>query len=251
LSHILIAVPVSATPDQVAEREKRANEVLEKAKSGGNFAELAVAYSDSSTNVEGGALGWKKGAQLPSVVADKIPGMKAGDLSGLIRTPTGFHLFRLNEVRGGTGQELVAQVHARHILLKTNELEDDNTVKQRLEKIRDRILAGENFATIAAVTSQDTGSAVQGGDLDWAGPGTFVPEFEKQLDALDVNEISHPFKSQFGWHIVQLLGRRTHDATDDSRRNRAYAALKEAKAGEELEQWLRKLRDEAYVEYLM
>lgn len=252
LSHILISVPVSATPEQIAERDKRAKEVYEKAQAGENFAQLAVAYSDSTTNVQGGALGWKKGSQLPSIAAERIPGMKAGQLTELIRTPSGFHLFRLNEIRGGSNeQELVSQVHARHVLIKTNELEDDNTVKQRLEKIRDRILNGEDFATIAAVTSQDPGSAVQGGDLGWSGPGTFVPEFEKQLEQLDANQISPPFKTQFGWHIVQLLGRRTHDATDESRRNKAYAALKESKYQEELEQWLRKLRDESYVEYLI
>lgn len=251
LSHILISVPVSATPDQVAEREKRAREVFEKAKAGESFAELAVAYSDSTTNIQGGTLGWKKGSQLPSIAAERIPGLKAGELTDLIRTPSGFHLFRLNEVRGGSEQELVAQVHARHILLKTNELEDDNTVRQRLEKIRERIASGEDFAAIAAVTSQDPGSAVQGGDLGWTGAGTFVAEFEKTLQALQVNEISEPFKTQFGWHIVQLLGRRTHDASDETRRNRAYAAIRESKYQEELEQWLRKLRDEAYVEYLI
>lgn len=252
LSHILISVPVSATPEQVTERGQRAQEVYTKAKAGENFAELAVAYSDSTTNIQGGTLGWKKGSQLPSIAAERIPGLKAGELTELIRTPSGFHLFRLNELRGGSSEpELVAQTHARHILLKTNELEDDGTVKQRLEKIHERIRNGEDFAAIAAVTSQDPGSAVQGGDLGWTNPGTFVPEFEQQLSQLGDNEISAPFKSQFGWHIVQLLGRRTHDATDETRRNRAFAALRESKYQEELEQWLRRLRDEAYVEYLI
>jgi peptidyl-prolyl cis-trans isomerase SurA len=176
--------------------------------------------------------------------------MAAGDVSEPIRTPSGFHIFKLNEVRGGEQQSVVAQVHARHILLKTNDLEDDSTVEQRLRNIRERILTGnEDFGAIAAVTSQNTGSAAEGGDLGWAGPGTFVPEFEKTLDALNENEISQPFKSKFGWHIVQLLGRRVHDATDDVRRNRAYAALREAKAEEETEIWLRRLREEAFVEY--
>ena len=140
-------------------------------------------------------------------------------------------------------------MHVRHILLRTNELEDDNTVRQRLEKIRERIQSGEDFAAIASVTSQDPGSAAQGGDLGWNGPGTFVPEFEQQLDALSEKEISAPFKTKYGWHIVQLMGRRVHDATDDVRRNRAYAALRDSKAEEETELWLRKLRDEAFVEY--
>ncbi len=251
LSHILVAIPSTATPEQQAEREARAKEVYEKAKAGTNFAELAVSYSDSSTNVEGGSLGWRSGGQLPSIIADRIPTLKAGDVTEPIRTPSGFHIFKLNEKRGGTEQQLQQQVHVRHILLKTNEMEDDSTVKLRLEKIRARILAGEDFAAIASVTSQDTGSTVQGGDLGWAGPGTFVPEFEAAVAGLKDNEISEPFKTQFGWHIVQLLGRRTEDISDEVLRNRAYTALQQSKSEEAIELWLRELRDNAYIEYLM
>ncbi len=250
LSHILISVPVAATPEQLASREARAKEAYEKAKSGENFAQLAVSYSDSSTNIEGGALGWRPAAQLPSIIAEVIPKLHAGDITEPLRTPSGFHIFKLNEIRGGAKEAVVPQVHARHILLRTNELEDDETVRQRLSKIRDRVInAKEDFSAIAAVTSQDTGSAPGGGDLGWSGPGSFVPEFEKQLDGLKENEISQPFKTQYGWHIIQLLGRRMHDATDDVRRNKAYASLREAKAEEETELWLRRLRDEAFVDY--
>ena len=252
VSHILISVPVSASPEQIEAREARAREVFNKAQAGEDFAQLAVTYSDSSTNIEGGSLGWRRGAQLPSILADTIPKMKAGQTSEPVRTPSGFHLFRLNEVRGGVQQSVVAQVHARHILLRTNELEDDQTVQQKLANIRTRVLEGkEDFAAIAAVTSQDPGSAADGGDLGWAGPGTFVGEFEKQISALSENEISQPFKTQYGWHIVQLLGRRQHDSTEDLRRQRAFAELREAKAEEETELWLRRLRDEAFVEYRM
>jgi len=249
LAHILVSVPVSATSEELAAREARAREVFAKAKGGEDFAQLAVAYSDSGTNVQGGNLGWRPGAQLPSVVVDSIPGMKAGDVTEPIRTPTGFHIFKLLEMRGGIQQAVESQVHARHILLQTNELEDDSTVEQKLKAIRARIVdQNEDFAAIAAVTSADKGSAVEGGDLGWTGPGSFVPEFEKRLDALKENEISEPFRTQFGWHIVQLLGRRMHDTTDDVRRNRAFAALRESKAEEETELWLRRLRDEAFVE---
>ena len=252
VSHILISVPVSASPEQIEAREARAREVFNKAQGGEDFAQLAVTYSDSSTNIEGGSLGWRRGSQLPSILADNIPKMKPGQTSEPIRTPSGFHLFRLNEVRGGVQQSVVAQVHARHILLRTNELEDDQTLQQKLAGIRTRVLEGkEDFAAIAAVTSQDPGSAADGGDLGWAGPGTFVGEFEKQIGALSDNEISQPFKTQYGWHIVQLLGRRQHDATEDMRRQRAFAELREAKAEEETELWLRRLRDEAFVEYRM
>jgi peptidyl-prolyl cis-trans isomerase SurA len=252
LAHILVSVPVSASSEDLASREARAKEVFTKARSGEDFAQLAVAYSDSGTNVQGGALGWRPGSQLPSVVVDAIPGMKPGDVTEPLRTPSGFHIFKLLEVRGGIQQAVESQVHARHILLQTNELEDDSTVQQKLKGIRTRIVEqNEDFAAIAAVTSADKGSAVDGGDLGWTGPGSFVPEFEKVLQALKENEISEPFKTQFGWHIVQVLGRRMHDTTDDVRRNRAFAALRESKAEEETEMWLRRLRDEAFVEYKM
>ena len=252
VSHILISVPVTASPEQIRSRESRAREVYNKAKGGENFAQLAVAYSDSSTNIEGGSLGWRKGSQLPSIVVDQVAKMKPGDVAEPIRTPSGFHIFRLNEQRGGVQQAVVSQVHARHILLRVNELEDDQTLQQRLNDIRNRVLnQKEDFAAIAAVTSQDPGSAADGGDLGWAGPGSFVPEFEKQLDALKENEMSQPFKTEYGWHLVQLLGRRVHDATQDKIRQQVYAQLRESKAEEETELWLRRLRDEAFVEYRM
>jgi peptidyl-prolyl cis-trans isomerase SurA len=252
VSHILVSVPVTATPEQIQARETRAKDVFDKAKGGQDFAQLAVTYSDSTTNIEGGSLGWRKGSQLPSIVGDLIAKMKPGEVSDPIRTPSGFHLFRLNEVRGGVQQAVISQVHARHILLRPNELEDDQTVQQKLVDIRKRIVeGGEDFGAIAAVTSQDPGSGAQGGDLGWAGPGTFVPEFEKQLDMLKENEITEPFKTQFGWHIIQLLGRRVHDATQDKIRQQVFAQLRESKAEEETELWLRRLRDEAFVDYRM
>ncbi|HKR36783.1 MAG TPA: peptidylprolyl isomerase [Steroidobacteraceae bacterium] len=252
ISHILISVPVTASPEQIEEREKRAREVYDKAKGGEDFAQLAVAYSESSTNIEGGSLGWRRGPQLPSIIAERIAQMKAGEVSEPIRTPSGFHLFRLNELRGGQQQAVVAQIHTRHILLRTNELEDDQTVETKLTGIRERVLnGGEDFAAIAAVTSQDPGSAADGGDLGWTGPGTFLPEFEQAVADLKDNEISKPFKTKYGWHIVQLLGRRDHDATEDVKQQRAYAQLRESKAEEETELWLRRLRDEAFVEYRM
>lgn len=252
VSHILISVPVTASPEQVQAREARAQEVFEKAQAGDDFAQLAVTYSDSSTNIEGGSLGWRKGSQLPSIVADQVAKMKAGEIAQPIRTPSGFHVFRLNELRGGVQQAVVSQVHARHILLRTSDLEDDQTIQQKLTDIRKRIVEQhEDFGAIAAVTSQDPGSAADGGDLGWAGPGSFVPTFEQQLDALQENEITQPFKTEYGWHLVQLLGRRVHDATQDKIRQQVFAQLRESKAEEETELWLRRLRDEAFVEYRM
>jgi peptidyl-prolyl cis-trans isomerase SurA len=250
VSHILISVPVTSTPEQLEARETRAKEVFSKAKAGDDFAQLAVTFSDSTTNIEGGSLGWRKGSQLPSVVSEAIAKMKGGQIADLIRTPSGFHIFRLNEVRGSAAQAMVAQTQVRHILLRTTALEDDQTVQQKLGDIRKRIVdGGEEFAAIAAVTSADPGSAADGGDLGWNAAGTFVPEFEKQIASLAENEISSPFKTQFGWHIVQVLGRRDHDATEDRLRQNVFAQLRESKTEEETELWLRRLRDEAFVDY--
>jgi peptidyl-prolyl cis-trans isomerase SurA len=249
VSHILVAVPQAATPEQLDEAAKKADEVYQKATAGEDFGRLAVAYSNAQTALEGGSLGWRKGPELPTFLAELIGGMKAGDVTKPIRTPSGFHVVKLNEMRGNA-QVIVNQVHARHILIKPNELQDDATVQQKLNSIRDRILnKGENFTAVASVVSEDPGSAAEGGDLGWAGPGTFVPEFEKQLAQLQPDEISEPFRTQFGWHIIQLLGRRQFDTTQDVIRQRAFAALRESKADEETELWLRHLRDEAYVEY--
>jgi peptidyl-prolyl cis-trans isomerase SurA len=249
VSHILIAVPQAATPEQGEEAAKKADEVYQKATSGEDFGRLAVAYSNSQTALEGGSLGWRKGTELPTFLGEAIATMKAGDVTKPMRTPSGYHIIKLTEVRGNA-QVIVNQVHARHILIKTNELQDDATVQQKLATIRDRIVnKGENFTAVASVVSEDPGSAAEGGDLGWASPGTYVPEFEKQLAQLQPDEISQPFRTQFGWHIIQLLGRRQFDMTDDMRRQKAFAALRESKADEETELWLRRLRDEAYVEY--
>jgi peptidyl-prolyl cis-trans isomerase SurA len=251
LAHILVAIPSTADEQQVAERTSRAQAVYERASRNEDFGQLAITYSDSGTALEGGALGWRKASQLPSFVAEIIPTLAAGAVTEPIRTPSGLHIFKVLEVRGGQAPALVSQVHARHILLKPNEVEDDQTVRQKLLQIRERVLGGESFEAIASVTSEDAGSAAQGGDLGWTGPGNFVPEFEKQLEALAENQISEPFKTQFGWHIVQLLGRRTYDASGDLTRNRCVSQLREARADEETEIWLRRLRDEAFVEYRM
>jgi peptidyl-prolyl cis-trans isomerase SurA len=249
VSHILIAVPQAATPEELDEATKKADEVYQKATGGEDFARLAVQYSNSQTALEGGSLGWRKGSELPTFLGEVIAGMKTGDVTKPLRTPSGFHILRLNEMRGNQ-QVITNQVHVRHILIKTNELQDDATVQQKLASIRDRILnKGENFAAVASVVSEDPGSAAEGGDMGWTGPGTYVPEFEKQVAQLQPDEISQPFRTQFGWHIVQLMGRRQFDATQDMMRQQAFQRLREAKADEETELWLRRLRDEAYVEY--
>lgn len=248
LSHILIAVPQSATPSQLDEAARRAADVGERARRGEDFSRLAVAYSNSQTALEGGALGWRRGPEIPTVLADLVARLKPGEVSEPLRTPSGYHIVKLNEVRGSDVQTVVEQVNARHILLKPTEIQDDATVEQRLRTVRERILAGEDFAGLAKTLSEDPGSAADGGDLGWTGPGTFVPEFEATLGRLAENEISEPIRTQFGWHIIQLLGRRQFDNTDELRRQRAFVQLRESKADEETELWLRRLRDEAYVD---
>ena len=251
VSHILLSLPAAATPQQLEDISKKAQEISDRANKGEDFGQLAIANSNSQTALDGGALGWRKGSQLPQFILDLVTKMKPGEVSAPVRTPSGFHIVRLNDRRGGESKVVVNQIHLRHILMKTNELDDDETVRQKLIKLRDRIEKGEDFAGIASTSSEDPGSAPDGGDLGWAGPGTFVPEFDKAIADLKQNEISMPFKTRYGWHIVQMLGTRTYDSTDDVRRQRAYAAIRESKADEETELWLRRLRDEAFVEVKM
>jgi peptidyl-prolyl cis-trans isomerase SurA len=251
VSHILLSLPAAATPEQIAEITKKANDLAARAAKGEDFGQLAIANSNSQTALDGGKLGWRKGSQLPQFILDVVTKMKPGEVSAPLRTPSGFHIVKLNDRRSGEAPVIVNQIHVRHILLKPNALDDDATVREKLVKLRQRILNGEDFAGIASTTSEDPGSAPDGGDLGWSGPGTFVPEFDKAIADLKVNEISQPFKTRFGWHIVQMLGTRTYDSTADVRRQKAYAAIRESKADEETELWLRRLRDEAFVEIKM
>jgi peptidyl-prolyl cis-trans isomerase SurA len=249
VSHILLSLPESATADQMAKVEELARDIFRRARGGEEFGQLALAYSQAQSALERGKLGWRRMNQLPQFIGELVGGMKPGDVSEPVRTPTGFHLVRLDEMRGGeSGPVLVEQAHCRHILMRPNEVQDDATTRQRLTALRDRILAGEDFGAVASVTSEDPGSASRGGDLGWNAPGVFDPEFENVLASLQQDEISEPFRSQFGWHIVQLQGRRTHDQSDELRRQRVLTALRESKVDEETELWLRRIRDEAYVE---
>jgi peptidyl-prolyl cis-trans isomerase SurA len=250
VSHILISVGQEASPEQIDAAAKRAQDVYERAKGGEDFAKLAVAYSNSQTALEGGALGWRKGSELPTFLSDTVAKLKPGEVGEPLRTPTGFHIVKLNEVRGGSSENSVEdQIHVRHILMKTNELADDATVRTKLLAIRERILKGEDFAGIAQVSSEDPGSAAEGGDLGWSGPGTFAPEFETVINGLKDNEMSEPFHTQFGWHLAQVLGHRRYDNTNEIKRRQAMEAIRASKADEETELWLRRMRDEAYVDF--
>jgi peptidyl-prolyl cis-trans isomerase SurA len=250
VSHILISVPPNATPAQITQAQQRANDVYQRASKGEDFAKLAVAYSNSEDALEGGSLGWRQGSELPTFLSGLILSLKPGQVGGPLRTPTGFHIVKLNQTRSQEKKEIVEQVHVRHILLKTNALQDDATVRQRLEQIRQRILHGESFAVAAAAASQDPGSASEGGDLGWQSSGIFTPRFNAAIAKLKPGEISEPFQTQYGWHIAQLLGRRSHDETAEVKRLNAMEAIRASKADEDTELWLQQLRDGAYVKVL-
>ena len=249
VSHILLSLPESASPGQLADVERRAQDVYAQAVRGDDFGQLALTYSQSQSALDRGKLGWRRLAQLPQFIAEQLESMEPGQVASPIRTPTGFHILRLDGVRGVEGPMMVEQLHSRHILMRPTEVQDDATTRQRLDEIRARILAGEDFAALASITSDDPASAAQGGDLGWTEPGTFVPQFEEVLGALQQDEISEPFRTQFGWHIVQRLGQRIHDQSGEVLRQRVLTTLRESKADEETELWLRRLRDDAYVEY--
>jgi peptidyl-prolyl cis-trans isomerase SurA len=249
VSHILIALPQDAKPAQLQAAMKLAHDVDDRARNGEDFGKLAVTYSQSETALDGGALGWRRGTELPTFLADAIARMKSGDVSDVMQTPSGFHIVKLNNSRSTGTPQIIQQMHLRHILLKPTEIEDDATVQQRLARWREQIVSGkEDFAVFAKTYSQDPGSAINGGDLGWEEPSTFVPEFASVAQSLKENEVSTPFRSQFGWHIVQMLGRRDFDNTDEAAREKAYSAMRDSRLEEATELWLQQIRDESYVE---
>ena len=251
VSHILVAVAQDASAADMAAARKKIQDIADRVARGESFSQLAVTYSDSQTALEGGSLGWLKGTAVPTFLSDVVGRLKPGETSAVLQTATGFHLAHLNETRSGSGPQIVQQSHLRHILLKTNEVMDDALAEQKLNDFRNKILAGEDFAVVARASSDDPGSAVQGGDLGWASLDNFVPEFSRVAETLKENEISKPFQSPYGWHIVQLLGRRSFDNTEVAARNQAAMQLRESRASEALELWLQRQRDEAYVEILL
>jgi peptidyl-prolyl cis-trans isomerase SurA len=247
ISHILISVPANATQQDVEAARTRINEIHDRLEAGEDFARLAVATSQAQTALEGGSLGWRKGAQLPTLFADLVIRMKPGEFSAPIQSTGGFQIVRLNEMRGAE-RTMVDQMHVRHILLRPNEILDEAAVQQKIIGIRAQIVGGDDFGTVAEAVSEDTASAAEGGDLGWLSPGDTVPEFEETLATLELNEISEPVKSRFGWHLIQLLDRRSYDTTDEMKREQCGRQVRAAKAEEERELWARRLRDQAFVD---
>lgn len=246
--HILVSVPEGATAKEIKAAREKAEAIRAKALQGEDFAHLAATESDGQNALSGGDLGWRAGSALPSIFARDVSTMDVGEISSLIRSPSGFHIIQLEDRRGGQ-QATIEQTHARHILIKTDALTSDQQAQDRLNRIRERIANGEDFGKLAKANSDDTGSAVSGGDLGWTSPGDLVPEFEEVMDRLQPGQISEPFKTPFGWHIVQVLDRRAYDGGQDVMRAQAREILLKSKTSEQTELWLRRLRDESYVEY--
>ena len=247
ISHILISVPGSATQQDIDNARARIDEVYQRLEAGEDFARLAVATSHAQTALDGGALGWRKGSQLPTLFADTVVKMSPGEFSQPIQSGSGFQIVRLNEMRGSE-RTMVEQVHLRHIMLRPNEILDDAAVRQKLIGIRNQILGGDDFATIAKSVSEDNGSANDGGDLGWATLQELpFPEAAQIIQNMPLNELSDPLKSRYGWHLVEVLGHREHDTTDEMKRSECGRAIRANKAEEERELWLRRLRDQAFV----
>ena len=247
LSHILVTVPENATPEQLQTRRTRAEQALAQLKGGTDFRQIAAAFSDAPEALQGGLIGWRESSRLPGLFLDAVRPLKTGDLSELLRSPNGFHILKLNERRGGQAPIMVQQTRARHILIKTNELVSEAEARNRLLILKERLDNKGDFAELARSRSED-GSAARGGDLGWLNPGDTVPEFEQAMNALKPGEISAPVRSAFGWHLLEVLERRTQDMTREGQRLNARQALRERKTDEAYQEWVRQLRDRAYVE---
>ncbi len=248
LSHILVSLPEAASAEQIEETRARLNDIYQQIIDGADFREMAVRYSEGQTALEGGALGWMPGEQIPTLFVDVIASLQAGEISKPFRSASSFHLVKVNDLRSALQRSEINQVNARHILIKPNEIIDDETARQRLDEALLRINDGEDFGELAKLLSDDPGSANVGGDLGWAEPGTFVAEFQSTLESLAVGEISEPFRSPFGWHIIELLERRVYDNTEDQKQRRCDLRIRNGKMEEETQLWIRRLRDEAYVD---
>jgi len=250
LAHILVATPEGISAAERDDSKKVADKILGDLKNGGDFAQLAATYSDGQDALDGGKLGWRKAGQVPTLFAESVADMQKGDVSNVIRSSSGFHIIKLLDVRS-TEQHVVTQTNARHILIRTDELISDADANNRLILLTNRLKGGDEFADLARGHSNDTVSAADGGSLGWVSPGDLVPEFESAMNALAPGEISAPFKTQFGHHIVQVLERREHDSTEDVKRAKAREAIRRRKMEEAHQNWLREMRDDAYVEYRM
>ena len=248
LAHIMVGVPDQSTPDQIEQRRRRAEEALSAIKAGKEFKEVAAQYSDAQDAISGGDLGWRTPARLPLVFVSAIKDMQKGDVSPVLRSPGGFHIVKLKDMRGRNAPTVVEQTHVRHILVRVNETTSETEGKAKIDRVRDRIDTGAKFADQARLNSEDASSS-KGGDLGWVNPGDTVPEFEQAMNKLKVGELSAPVRSPFGWHLIVVDERRTQDVSEARKRDNARAAIRARKADEQFSEFMRQVRDKAYVEY--
>lgn len=248
LASIVIPLSDGASPEEIQTAERQTRQIYQQLRSGADFTELAMSRSAGETALEGGEIGWRKAAQLPPAFAEMLGRLPTGGISEPVRTPGGFMIFKVLEKRGGSGAQIRDEVHVRHILIKPSEIRNEAETKRLIERIYDRLRAGENFGEMAKSFSEDPGSALNGGDLNWVDPNALVPEFREVMENTPSGQLSRPFRSPFGWHILEVLGRRATDSSEQSREQQARNMLRNRKYDEELQAWLRQIRDEAYVE---
>jgi peptidyl-prolyl cis-trans isomerase SurA len=247
LAHILVLVPEQASADQIEAKRRRAEEALKSIHSGADFAQVAAGFSDATDALSGGNLGWRPGARLPTVFAEQVRNMKPGEVSPVLRSAAGFHIVKLLERRSHNEPAVVDQTHARHILVRVNEVTSEADAKAKIDRLKDRLDSGAKFDELAKLNSEDP-SAAKGGDLGWLSPGDTVPAFEQAMGKLALNQVSAPVRTQFGWHLIEVLGRRKQDVTADRERTQAQLAIRQRKSDEAFTDWVRQTRDRAYVE---
>ena len=247
LGHILIAVKEAASASEIQKAQSKADNLVKKLRAGQDFSQAAMSESEDDNALKGGDLGWRTVNDIPTLFADKVSQMRAGEVADAVRSPSGFHIIKMLEIKG-LDNHTITKTKVRHILIKTNELVDDEEAKKRLLALKVRIADGDDFASLARAHSDDKGSALKGGSLDWVSPGDLVKPFEETMTQLDINQISEPIQTQFGWHLIQVLDRENKDDSPEHKKNLVKDAIRKRKIEEETELWMRRLRDEAYVE---
>jgi peptidyl-prolyl cis-trans isomerase SurA len=247
LAHILVVVPEQANAEQIEAKRRRAEEASKNIRDGADFGQVAAGFSDASDALSGGNLGWRPGARLPTVFAETVRGMKVGDVSPVLRSAAGFHIVKLIDRRSQNEPALVDQMHVRHILIRVNEITSEADGKAKIDRLKDRLEAGAKFEDMARLNSEDASSA-KGGDLGWVSPGDTVPVFEEAMNKLALNQVSAPVRTPFGWHLIEVLGRRKQDVSADRARMQAQLAIRQRKVDEAFQDWVRQTRDRAYVE---
>lgn len=249
LKHILIATPEAASPEQIESTKIKAQKVFDELEKGADFSQKAIELSNDELALKGGDLGWRKTAQLPTLFTTVVAKMKVNEIKGPLRSASGFHIIKLLDKRSNAQKQIINQTMARHILISPTQVLSRDDARQRIERIRQRITSGGDFANLSRASSDDKASAAEGGSLGWVSPGMMVPAFEEEMNKLKPGELSKPFLTQFGWHIVQVMSRRKHDNTEQFQRSQAIKLIRKRKTEEAIQDWLRRLRAEAYVDY--